>query len=744
MTTIPAPEVIIWEITRSCNFRCSHCIVDASSHGAGQELDGDECRGLLDQFKALGIKELFLSGGEPFLRKDLVELMGYACKIGIPHFSIASNGSVVKEEKLKKLKEYGLQGLQISIDGATSEQNAKIRSGVPGAFEKALKAVDLCRKLQIPVFIGVFLHPENIDSVPDVITLAREHDVPMVRFSGFVPLGRAREIQVQEQMKFSYPQIARFINFLSCYNPVSTGVKLAFDHAFGPTEENFRCVAGVKSCYIGSEGSVYPCPSFSHKDYLVGSLRDAPLYDIWSKEEMRNFHVSPQKITGPCRECPDLMSCRGGCRGVTYAYTRNIFESFPNCLRRYSRIVKGSLPAPVTLSEGGKSLKPLVQRRPGIRSALNMFYEEHRKRLDWLLQNHPLSYLLWESTLNCNLKCRHCAVPRETWKKGKEMGTVQVKQVLQQFAEDFPVEAITALAISGGEPLLRKDIFEIIAYATQLGFKVGIDSNGFLMGRDTGLIDSLVEAGLWLPSLSLDGPEEHHNFARGVECFQEVVKAITCFVEKYPHLNVQTVTMVTRYNLSRLSETFSLLEDLGVRTARFGTVIPLGRAPRDPMNFLLPGELSYFLQWIAQKKKLFHEGKTRLFIDFTDDGWCGRACDGIGLEGLVRETPFICSAGVTMGTIYYDGMLGACLSIPTSISCQGSLLQRRPKDLWEREFKKFRDKSWLHQGHCLQCGEWAYCGGGGIHQHDETGGLRECTYLKLREIFIHGQEGGDK
>ncbi len=377
-----------------------------------------------------------------------------------------------------------------------------------------------------------------------------------------------------------------------------------------------------------------------------------------------------------------------------------------------------------------------------VRLLLDAFYEDHRKTLDSLLLNHPLSSLFWECTRNCNLRCGHCMAPRETWKKEKELSTGQIKQVLKQFTEDFPAHTLSTLAISGGEPLLRKDICEIIAYATQLGFDISLSTNGCLMGKNTGLIDALVKAGLTRSCFSFDGPENHHDFARGAKCFGDVVNAIQYFVKRYPYCGLQTGTMVTRYNLSMLDETFSLLEELGVREAQFGRVLPLGRAPADPMNFLSAGELGSLLQWIAEKKRLFHAGKTRLSINFTDDGWCGRACDGIGLEGLVQDEPFICTAGLTMATIHYDGMLGACLSLPHSLSHQGNLLVRRPGDIWRNEFKKFRNRSWLHQGPCLQCGEWAYCRGGGIHQRDDNGGLRECPYLKLRESFSGAKEHG--
>jgi len=726
---LTSPEIVIWEITRRCNFSCTHCIVSADPHGGGQaELDTEEAVQVLHQLADLGVRSVFFSGGEPFLRRDLPELLRRGNQIAPFTFSAVSNGSVLTSEVLRRVKDLGLKTLQISLDGATSEQFSQLRKGPPRAFDQALAAIRLCHEVGLPVSVGMFLHPGNIASIPQVVELVARHGVSVLRFSGFVPLGRGASPEIQESMRYDFDQMVDFFRFVAAHDPVATGVTLAFDHAFGPTDDCFHCTAGERSFYLTSGGDVYPCPSFLHPDYRIGNVREASLASLWQNPRMRDFRIPPEEIRGHCARCPDLAACRGGCRGVTYAYTQDVRESFPNCLRRYRRY----------LAEQAPDLVPAPQSAPrpgrgGLLEVLGSCYEQHAQDLDRALQAHPLSYLLWQSTLRCNLRCGHCAVPAEGWDAAREMDTRQVKSMLDRFARDFDVSRIGALAISGGEPTLRADLPEIVAHASALGFRVGLDSNGLSLGRRTELIDRLVGSGLALPCLSFDGLEATHDANRGVACHEWVVKALDYFARKHPRLPLQTVTVVTRRNLPELPRILEALESLGVGLARFATVVPMGRAPQDPENFLQPEELRRMLRWIARQRAAAAEGRRRIVAEFSCDGWCGRALHAEGLEGLVRENIYNCPAGVTMATVYYDGRMGACLSMPDELSVQGNVLEEDPGVIWERGYRRYRDRTMYRRDACAACAEWRYCQGGAMHNRGPQGELLNCTWRTLQE-----------
>jgi len=771
------PDTVIWEITRQCNFNCAHCIVSASPERPADEMTTEMAKRFIEKFADIGGRQIFISGGEPLLRDDLEDILNHARNFGFHNFSVASNGSLLTEKRLESLINAGVNNMQFSLDGATPEINASIRGGGINSFGKTFRAIELAVNAGISVTVGAFFSPRNIDSISDMVDLCRRARVPMLRFSGFIPLGRARNPKIIESMKFSWEQMERFFRFVCEYDPYQTGVQIGFDHTFGPFLERNICVAGKAIFYLSSNGDIYPCPSFLHPDFKCGNVFDNDLEDlkeILESQKMKSCQVSADEITGECAGCEDLSWCKGGCRGVAYAYKEDIRASFPNCLRKYLKYMPEILstqkekipdisprpqetpplygkkkisPQKITQKKEppesrkkkkrkylskhrkkGRESPPVVSLPGSPFPSVEEYYRLHGYNHKYIVKHHPLGYLLWESTLNCNFNCKHCSSPKENWKKDREMTTKQVKSVFEKFARQFDVRQIQALGITGGEPTLRPDLPEVISYLTNLGFRVAIDTNGFITGKNPDYLKKLEESGLCNICISLDGMREELKEFRGVDGFPTAVKTIETLIDRHPGIFTQTITMVTQYNFKSLDKMFKLLENLGVNYARFGTVMAIGRAPGDEMNFLDKDQTRKLLCWIADKRKDYLSGKTKLEIEFTDNGWCGRIDKPFGFEGLVRQGCFMCTAGITMGIITYDGKFGACLSIPPELNIQGDLLTEEPRHIWETRFKVFRDKNRLHTGQCVDCDQWEYCLGGGMHERDLDLNMKGCTY----------------
>ena len=125
---------------------------------------------------------------------------------------------------------------------------------------------------------------------------------------------------------------------------------------------------------------------------------------------------------------------------------------------------------------------------------------------------HPLTYLFWECTLKCNLGCQHCGSSCGFGKTSREeLSTDEIKKVFDTIAEDFNPKQII-IAVTGGEPLLRKDIFEVMKYANELGFSWGMVTNGTLICPE--IVGKMKEARMSTISVSLDGLEKNHNWLR--------------------------------------------------------------------------------------------------------------------------------------------------------------------------------------------------------------------------------------
>ena len=142
-----APFLVVWDFTHKCNLNCKHCY---SSSGAIKEteLTTQEALNVVDQLAESGVTALAFSGGEPLSRKDFFTVARHAVKRGL-YISVATNGTLLIKENVRKLKQIGVHYVEVSIDGATANTHDAFR-GVPGAFEKAVAGIknavdeDLC------------------------------------------------------------------------------------------------------------------------------------------------------------------------------------------------------------------------------------------------------------------------------------------------------------------------------------------------------------------------------------------------------------------------------------------------------------------------------------------------------------------------------------------------------------------------------------------------------------------------
>lgn len=832
------PKDVIWEITKQCNFSCAHCLVDARKIVPKDELSTNEAIDFINLFASKGGSSLSISGGEPTLRKDLFYLLDYARKLGFK-LTCASNGSRFTEEIVSKFKNVGINNIQISVDGVTDEQFAQVRQSPVHSFKRVMRAVLLCQEQQVPVCIGAFIHPGNIGSIAEMVELAAQYGLNMLRLSGFTPLGRGADKDVRKTLLFTEEQKKQFADYIYNYDPQKTGVYIIFDHAFGPVSNGFRCAATTEVFYMKSNGDIYPCPTLLKPEFLMGNIRHEKIDEIFAKPIMKKLRVPDKELKGACHDCKYLSRCHGGCRAGTLAYTGDKYASYPSCLCAWAQMDGGypdflekvsqqnyplyfgtkykqkassskaganhaialrnkalayaaslraqkananvtQSPAPKTTetysnastaAKTAAAMSPAMQVRaralalaaeqiakikakrekangtaasstpsaepsccscylPGLGGQLEAYYQSHAQRLEHNFAKHELTYILWQSTLRCNLHCEHCAVSAEPHYSGHEMTTDEAKLVFTKIANSFDMKKIGTISISGGEPCLRPDLPEMVRFFKSLGTNVCLDTNGIILGNRPALADELVKAGLDTIVFSFDGLSEMHDRQRGKNCYDSLVKAIKYFRQHYPQLPLQTVTMATRKSLHDLPAIFQTLEGLGICYARFATAIHAGRAVNCKDSFLNASDMRLFMQWLVEKRNDFACGRTKLLAEFSCDGWLGRSNAG-GFEGIARSSPFYCTAGTNMATIYCDGSMGACMALPHEISVQGDALHGDPREIWDNHYQYFRDRSHFKRDACASCREWPYCQGGSMHQRGANYELKHCNWLKL-------------
>lgn len=155
------PEVVYLALTFKCQFKCEYCGID-SYPKHNKELSYDEWKGIINKLKLSGVLRIEFSGGEPFLREDLEDLVYFSSKKGLIT-TVSTNGWSVTGGRIKKLKNNGLNCLCVSLDGA-SEENHDKACLTKGSFSRVLELINICRKERLPCVISTILRKEIIAS----------------------------------------------------------------------------------------------------------------------------------------------------------------------------------------------------------------------------------------------------------------------------------------------------------------------------------------------------------------------------------------------------------------------------------------------------------------------------------------------------------------------------------------------------------------------------------------------------
>jgi len=331
---------------------------------------------------------------------------------------------------------------------------------------------------------------------------------------------------------------------------------------------------------------------------------------------------------------------------------------------------------------------------------------------------HKLSYLFWECTLRCNLNCLHCGSDCKKESRIKDMPIEDFIKVLQEIKSEYkPSEVMVVL--TGGEPLIRKDLEECGEKISDLGYPWGMVTNGFMLSQHR--FEELVKSGLRAITLSMDGLEENHNWLRGNKnSFAAVEKALDIIAgeEKVVH---DVVTCVNKKNISELEQIRIKLIEKGVKAWRLFTIAPIGRAINFPELNLEKNEIKFLFDYILKSRT-----DKRINTSFSCEAYTGE------YDHLIRDGLFFCRAGVNIGSVLVDGSVSACPNNNPGF-IQGNIYHDSFLNIWNNEFAAMRDRKWMKNGICKTCKDWKYCNGGAMHLRDHfSGETLKCLWHELQ------------
>jgi heme b synthase len=346
----------------------------------------------------------------------------------------------------------------------------------------------------------------------------------------------------------------------------------------------------------------------------------------------------------------------------------------------------------------------------------------------------PVRLVAWEVTRQCNLSCLHCRASAVLGSYVDELTTDEGLKLLDQIREvGQPV-----IILTGGEPLLRPDIFELARYGHELGLRMVMAVNGTLLDPATAL--KLMTAGIQRISISLDGAtaEGHDHFRQMPGAYAGVLKGVAA--AKTVGLEFQINTTITRLNLKEISQIQELVKQLGAVAHHIFMLVPTGRGRSLTEQTISAEEYEQTLTGLVKRKDEFPlpikatcaPHYYRILRELARQEGKEITLETQGLDALTRG----CLGGTGFCFISHRGQVQPCGYLEIEA---GNIRKETFKTIWENSpvFSSLRDKS-QYQGKCGQCEYFRVCGGCRARAYAATGNyLSEeplCRYQPQRRM----------
>jgi AdoMet-dependent heme synthase len=360
------PFIVIWEATQACVLACKHCRATSVPHRDSRELTTAQACSLMDQVLEFGSPPPFfvITGGDPFMRPDLFELVAHGAAIGLPVAVSPSGTPALNRDNLARLRDAGAHAISLSVDGATAATHDAFR-GVPGSFDLTLRGWQEARELGLRVQINTTATPQNLHELPAILDTIKRRGVMTWSMFFLVPTGRGSALQqftaqqAEDVLNFCYEAdqvvslktteapafrrvcIQRTICEEQGLDPATT-LRLGPDYraltaqlaALGlqPDGHQLRrpplpINAARGFVFVSHTGEVFPSGFLPRS---AGDVHSRPLAEIYRDSDLFTMLRDTDRPTGRCGRCEFRTVC-GGSRPRAYGATGDPLEDDPLC-----------------------------------------------------------------------------------------------------------------------------------------------------------------------------------------------------------------------------------------------------------------------------------------------------------------------------------------------------------------------------------------------------------------------------
>ncbi len=312
------------EITEKCNLNCVHCYVDKKNNN---ELSNQKVLSIIDQSNNMGLNRLVFAGGEPLLHKNIFNFALYAKELGIPEVMLMTNGLLISDKNIDKLKIF--DAIQISIDVPPNE-----KGHFRPYYTKTLKTIiQKLLKKNINVSLFATLHKSLLNLIEDIVYFASSIGV-RISFNDLIPItdNLKNECLTPVEKIMALKKLNRLnVNYdIGCSDPfyfLADQKKFEYLQSLPKGKISGGCMAGIAALYIDAKGEIFSCPFVK---VPIGNIENKKLIDIWENSNILKKLRKRENYNGECSTCQHLHYC-GGCRASAYIETGDLYATDPKC-----------------------------------------------------------------------------------------------------------------------------------------------------------------------------------------------------------------------------------------------------------------------------------------------------------------------------------------------------------------------------------------------------------------------------
>jgi pyrroloquinoline quinone biosynthesis protein E len=323
------PFGLLAELTYSCPLSCAYCSNPLNLADYRDELATAEWQRVLAEAQQLGVLQCHLSGGEPLLRRDLVEIVQTAGALGL-YTNLVTSAIGLSRRRAEELRAAGLDHVQISIQADEPIVSDRI-AGIP-SFRRKIEAARVVKELDWPLTVNVVLHRQNIDNIADILGLAEELEADRVELANTQYYGWA--LRNRDMLLPSRVQLERAD---AVVRAARTRLAGRMDVIYVLPDYYSRypkpCMGGwgTRQLTVTPNGDVLPCPAAHALPLPRASVREDSLARIWTESPLFQRFRGTNWMPDPCRSCDRREIDFGGCRCQAFQLTGDAARTDPVC-----------------------------------------------------------------------------------------------------------------------------------------------------------------------------------------------------------------------------------------------------------------------------------------------------------------------------------------------------------------------------------------------------------------------------